>query len=470
MHDRTNTQYPVEVHTEGQVSTRVRTPKVYILLDKLFPPEGRFSRRRMLLTGGLTAVACVIVVLLWQGIGDGSSIGSGGDGHHGVSPISTEPPWTDVESEATPDGVTPPAASVEPEPTETVEPSVTHEGTEGGDETESNPSATDGEPTAAATDEVSREPDTGEVTEPPTEPSPEESATVPAEPETDPRPAETEPGTERETESETEAVTTAPAETVPDGCFPYATLDMSDPDRGAGYIINTVGSLPQSLPTTPFPNRETPPTVLLVNTHPYEGYSDGRLWYDPTAGGLAQTDTPNDPDGTVALSAALTRSLRGMGVTVIHLRVAVTAGESAGEIYDRTEAMIRYYCRLYPDIGLVLDLRRSAELTADREILRTAGSFGGQSCAQIRISVSGGKTPTVLGHDLAAALALRESLWAIEPSVSRPVWVKSGKGLIPDLTDVRVLTLELGAAGNSYAEAQRLISPLARAIGELLEK
>ena len=71
--------------------------------------------------------------------------------------------------------------------------------------------------------------------------------------------------------------------------------------------------------------------------------------------------------------------------------------------------------------------------------------------------------------DLAVALALREGLWAESPSLSRPVCVKNRDGLLSDASDLRVLTLEMGAAGNTCAEAVRLVPPLARALDEILQ-
>jgi hypothetical protein len=303
----------------------------------------------------------------------------------------------------------------------------------------------------------------------------EDAVQPPAEVTTSPAPAGTrEPEVTAESEpqetAEREPGTQEPdAPTAPEGWIPILSRDMSETDRGAGYIVGTVEGLPSGLPGGGLWKDGTP-AVLLVNTHPYEGFSDGSSLYDPESGALAVTETPYDPDGMVAFGSTLTRELRGMGITVIHLRVPVSAGGSAGVIYDRTESMIRYYCRLYPDIGLVIDLRRSAELTDTGEILRTAGCLNGADCGQIRISVNGGKMQAALGWDLKTALALRWALWEIEPTVSRPIRVKSGKGLIPDLTGVRVLTLEAGSAGNTYAEAERLISPLAAAIGRILEE
>ena len=295
---------------------------------------------------------------------------------------------------------------------------------------------------------VTQPSDSGAVTEPPLEPD-----TLPS-PETDAPVEREEP-------------------TVPEGCYPVVTADMSREDLGAGYVDRDLGVPSDFLPDVGRPtgnlwSTNGPPTVLIVNTHPYEGYSEGLDWYDPTAGGLAQTDTPSDAKGTVALGAALARSLRGMGVTVIHLRIAVSSEDAASDIYDRTETVIRSYCRLYPDIGLILDLRRSAELTADGGILRTAGSLGGQPCAQLRISVSGGRSPSAAGGDLAVALALRGGLWDVAPTASRPVRVKAGAGLAGDLDGVRILTLDAGSAGNTYAEAARLAAPLAAVLSGLI--
>jgi stage II sporulation protein P len=209
--------------------------------------------------------------------------------------------------------------------------------------------------------------------------------------------------------------------------------------------------------------------VLIIHTHPLEGYGDGKAWYDPATGGMAQTDTPNHPEGVVALGAALSRSLREAGATVIHLRVAVSESDSAADVYNRTEAAVRSYCSMYPDIGLVIDLRRSAEMTEAGGILRTAGELDGEACAQLRISVNGGRGEGAVERDLAAALALREALWQVSPTISRPVRVKSGSGIAGVAESVCQLTLELGAAGNPYPEAQRLVAPLAAALGNVLD-
>ena len=65
-------------------------------------------------------------------------------------------------------------------------------------------------------------------------------------------------------------------------------------------------------------------------------------------------------------------------------------------------------------------------------------------------------------------MTLRETLWETAPTISRPVWVKSGSGLAGESATVCTLTLELGSAGNTYAEAARLTDPLASAVSRLV--
>ncbi len=350
------------------------------------------------------------------------------------------------------------------------------EGDAVGTETDTSPADTG--PETRAESEIPTDPLPADTEESPTDTT-EAADTLPAEPETTgpeesvTHPSEegtdTEPETQPAPETEAPTINEDPAPSVPSGCYPIVTADMSRTDCGAGYVVCDEGTTPAAgSPTGSLWSTDGPPTVLIVNTHPYEGYGDGGAWYDPAKGGLAQTDTPNAAEGTVALGAALARSLRGMGVTVIHLRIAVSAEDSASDIYDRTETVVRSYCRLYPDIGLILDLRRSAELTADGGILRTAGSLNGEPCAQLRISVSGGREPAAAGDDLAAALALRSGLWDISSTVSRPVRVKAGAGIVGDLADVRVLTLEMGSAGNLYAEAESLSAPVAAVLSGMI--
>ena len=445
---------PSEIPADTPLSTHVRRPKLYLRIEELFPPLS-FPARRRLLAVGVLAAAVTVGLLLWPWeasqtrppAGDGGLHGGilsqtqeGGDG----TDLDGESGSTESEAECTP-------ADTAPEPAESDPPPETDSGA---DLPTHTPPATEPFTSEADTEEASRPDTDGTVSETPTAQE---------------TPTETEPPTEADSETVTEAPTEEPTQPIPDGCLPFVSVDRSETALGTGYIDSGGITLPAALPTdSPFGVQS--PAVLLVNTHPYEGYGGGAAWYDPTLGGLAVTDSPNAPDGVVALGSALARALRDQGITVIHLRIPVSAGDSSSAIHDRTEEAIRYYRRLYPDIGLVLDLRRSAELTAEGGILATRGELNGTPCAQLRLSVNGGRNQQALGYDLAVALSIRQGLWNTEPTLSRPVRVKNGGGIAGDVTDLRILTLEMGAAGNTYAEARALVEPLARAISVTMEK
>ena len=260
---------------------------------------------------------------------------------------------------------------------------------------------------------------------------------------------ESEGQTESESERESEP---ASGPELPAGSIPIVSVDVSESDRGVDYVIRNDGSLIGHLPVW-----ETPPRVLIVSTHPYEGYGDGGEYYLPDGDGWAISDT----EGAVALGAQLAEALRERGVMVIH---AAQDGEaSCLDSYETAEEQVAYWQALYPDIDLVIDLGRSAELTGDGGILRTAGEWGGMPCAQIGLSVDAGRPNVQASRSLGLAQAVRTYLWSMSETLSRPVSLASGAGISASGDSV-VLTVELGSAGNTYAEAQALIAPLADAI------
>lgn len=448
------TRLLAEVHTDRRLSSEPprshhgASPRGARRVIPIIWRYGRFDLRRGVILA-LAAILCVALILVLRGTFNGMGTGDGsgqGDLQGGLPTGGTDASGTvsETDSAAGTADLTAPADTADTLPQDPAEETDT---LETGEDAPSESETEDlREPvTQPAGDETEGETDTPGVDHPSDTPEDGDAS------------AETVPTIEPET-----------APPVPAGCYSVVPLDMSQADRGAGHVVGNLEKLPDSLPDGDFWSMAGGPTVLIVNTHPYEAYSDGAAWYDPAEGGLALTDTPNAADGTVALGAALARTLRGMGVTVIHLRIAVSAEDSASDIYERTETVIRSYCRLYPDIGLVLDLRRSAELTEDGGVLRTAGRFEDDACAQLRISVSGGREKAVFARDLAVALALREGLWGMEPSLSRPVRVKTGSGLVGDLDDVCVLTMEMGSAGNTYVEAEHLTAPVAAVLSGLI--
>lgn len=433
MQDNHSHPLPTNAPTDTTLSSTVRPARLYLRLEDLFPPLSFPARRRWMAVGaGILAVTAAVGVFLWHRAVANTPPPAGDGGILGSTSVQTQDSTEETTYE---DGAT------DREPADDTAPAE----------------PTDSEPTEADTSAVSN-PDESETGAEGVETLPSDETASDTE----------EAGTEIPTEADTEtSEETSPI--IPEGCLGFASVDVSQSELGVGYLQSDGAILPEA-PPVDSPWKGESPAVLIVNTHPYEGYGGDAAWYDPAADGLAITDSPNDPDGVVALGTALARALRERGVTVIHLRVPVSAEDTMGEITTRTEEAIRYYCRLYPDIGLVLDLRRSAELTADGRILATQGQYGGEPCAQLRISVSGGRDKAASACDLAVAQSIRESLWAVEPTLSRPVRVKGGGGIAGDLADLRILTLEMGSAGNTYAEAAVLVEPLGDAVTAVLKK
>ena len=446
-------KHPTPIPAEFPLSSHVRRPKLYLRLDDLFPPLPIPARRRVAVAAGATvAAAAVSLLLLWSWHENATDIPVGDGG--GSPAVVTVPSETERDPITTESECTRGEPADTSEPTESMLPDETESPTESLEVTEMT--AEENGPASGTED--------GSIDETP----PMQDSETTAEPVTTAPDSETtaEPVT---TTPDSETIPEESAPPIPDGCLSFVYWDKSESNLGAGYIQNDGLTLPETLPTDS-PWKIGTPTVLIINTRPYEGYGGGESWYDPTAGSLALTNTPNAPDGVVALGTALARALRERGITVIHLRVPVSEEDSTAAITKRTEEAIRYYSRLYPDISLVLDLRRSAELTADGNILATRGTYNGNLCAQLRITVSGGRSEETLGYDLAVATALRKSLWNTEPTLSRPVRVKSGTGIAGDLTDLRILTLEMGSAGNTYGEASMLVNPLCNAIAQTMQK
>lgn len=296
------------------------------------------------------------------------------------------------------------------------------------------------------------------------------SATEPL-PETDPAVTdedETEPSTlPPDTSVWTEEPTGAPETSCyPENAPGIAYRDMSESERGAHYVWNDTDRF-ISPPTGEWTYAGVEsPTVLIVCSHPYESYRGG------------------DAAGTVSdLATGLAEALRARGVRVVFVGSALsglTPDSSVRESYTRTQALARYYCRLYGNITLVLDVRRSAE-TVGNERLATCGTVGGQSAAQARFIVDAlrrGAQPDGSATDLALAIALRQALFSVSPTLARPVYLRASQGLIPTglcgteyadgYPSPCLLTLELGASGNTFSEAECLLGYVSAALAAVL--
>lgn len=274
--------------------------------------------------------------------------------------------------------------------------------------------------------------------------------------------------------------------------MPIVSADMSSADCGSGHMVCDEGAA-LVVPATEWSwSTDGPPTVLIVHSHPFEAYGgrEGLTNWSPT-------DPSSEGENIAALGEMLAERLVAQGVRVIRVtpdEVGVTASMSYQESYRRTAAAVAAALARDASIGLVIDLRRSAELVTAPDgtsgVLRTEGTWQGAACAQVQISVhtaaadnpgespgaSRDATPSVA---LGAALAWRDRLWACSPTLSRPVRLRDGQGMavsadgtldVPAAVPAAAprLTVEIGAAGNTFAEAKAIVTPLAVTLASLI--
>ena len=266
-------------------------------------------------------------------------------------------------------------------------------------------------------------------------------------------------GTESGAEPGTEPETQPPVPVAGEGAV---LRDMSESERGPDYLINDTDRDPAAVPAW-VPDGTKKPVVLLVCSRPYDGYADG------------------DGGGVVSdLAETLAAELRRRGVTVIFVNRALTGltkDSSVAACREKTQSLIRYYCRLYGDITLVMDVRRGAELV-EGSLLATAGTADGQPGAQLRL-IADGRRPgdedgtAAADLDLSLAAAIRRGVYEVSPTAPRPVLWRDNAGLIPDglcgeEDGPRLVTVELGSAGNTYSSAAALIPLLARSTAAAL--
>ena len=207
------------------------------------------------------------------------------------------------------------------------------------------------------------------------------------------------------------------------------------------------------------------PQVLIVHSHASEAYTmpPGRE-YVPSG----TFRTADCSCNMVRVGDELAAALSAYGISVVHDRT-LHDGQSYNDAYENSLASIQSYLAKYPSIVYVLDLHRDAADTP-RGQLRTVAEVDGTRSAQLMLVVgsnaSGRKHPD-WERNLALALQLQTRLELCAPGITRPT-VLRGQRFNQDLS-TGALLVEVGAAGNTHAEALRAADVLAEAILSLAD-
>ena len=207
------------------------------------------------------------------------------------------------------------------------------------------------------------------------------------------------------------------------------------------------------------------PTVLILHTHATESYtkSAGERYTETSA-----FRTLDESYNMISVGAHLTQLLEAGGVGVIHDRTLHDYPSYSGS-YNHARKSIAQYLEEYPSIRLVLDLHRDASGDNSNQ-MRTRAEVDGKESAQIMLVVgtsgSGLKHPN-WEQNLALGLKLHTQLERTAPGITRYVNLRAQR-FNQDMSP-GCLIVEIGAAGNTHAEALVATEVLAESILALAE-
>ena len=267
---------------------------------------------------------------------------------------------------------------------------------------------------------------------------------------------------------------------VPEGHTPIIPMDLSLSHYGSKYINNATGYTPDisALLMKDFGNflknginllsASTMPKVLIVHTHGTEAYSEEGATFCPNESVGMRSSNVNE--NVVAIGKLIADELNSSGIPTAHCTVMHDSIQYK-DSYARAEETIREYIERYPSIELVIDIHRDAVLKSSGELIRPVAEKNGEALGQVMFVVgsdwSGEECPS-WENNLALALKMREALNSKCYNLCRPVNLK-GNTYNQEIAKYSLL-IEVGASGNSLAEAQRSAKLIAESLMELVNK
>ena len=207
------------------------------------------------------------------------------------------------------------------------------------------------------------------------------------------------------------------------------------------------------------------PLVLILHTHGTEAYAPDGAASVPADYTYRTEDTA---ENVVSVGAVLAETLRAAGIPVLHCTEMFDAA-SYNDSYPNAAAYIRRTVAAYPSIAYIFDVHRDALAASDGSMLRPITAIGEEVCAQVMSVVgtddAGGDHPD-WRDNLTVAVQLQKRLNDTYPALARPINLRSAtfnaqyaKGS---------LLLEIGAAGNSVAEARSAAYHLGLVLAEMI--
>ncbi len=210
---------------------------------------------------------------------------------------------------------------------------------------------------------------------------------------------------------------------------------------------------------------QTEPLVLIVHTHTSEAYTPEAGWeYTPTDAYRTSDANYN----VVRVGEALAQELEQCGIGVIHDTTVNDNPEYQGA-YERSFDCIQAQLAAHPSIQIVLDIHRDALEDSEGNALPKLTQIEGADCAQLMLVVGtdeGGLYHPNWKENLSFALKLQALLNRTTPTLCRDISLRKER-FNQQFTPCSLL-VEVGATGNTLAQALPSARYLARALAQLI--
>lgn len=195
------------------------------------------------------------------------------------------------------------------------------------------------------------------------------------------------------------------------------------------------------------------PTVLILHTHSTESYTRTDEPYAETS----RWRTLDENYNMLAIGRRVSQLLCDAGIGVVQDR-SLHDYPSYNGSYVHARSSIQAYLEEYPSIQLILDLHRDASGGTDQ--MRTMAQVAGQPSAQLMVVL--GTNHKAYEENLSLGLKLHAQLQQQAEGIMRPLQLRAqrfNQDLCPG-----ALLIEVGAAGNTHAEAMTAAEQLAKAV------
>lgn len=230
-----------------------------------------------------------------------------------------------------------------------------------------------------------------------------------------------------------------------------ASLVSIDDRAGADYDIDALLAAPLEIPIS------DEPVILIVHTHATEAYADTEDYRSEDCA-----------ENVVRIGEEIAQTLNANGICTLH-DTTLHDAEGYDDAYSRTETAIAAYLEQYPSICMVIDVHRDAVQSTSGEQLPMTTILGGEKTAQLLLVM--GTDTAELPHpnwqeNLSFAVKLQAFIAEKTPDLFRDICLRTAR-YNEHMTPYSIL-LEVGAAGNTQAEALRAANYFATRLSALL--